>query len=112
MLYLVHCHRKLLYFNVSIMYIIYIFVDIAKNPLKTFLGLNRTKKKNIKASPKKRSSYEKKGVVYSSAWQYMDEDVKIRKVRSRWTKCTSLELVVLITYFVSNHSLHTRFMSL
>ena len=53
MLYVVHCHRKLLYFNVSIIYIIYIYVDIAKNPQRTFLGLNREKNKKIKGWPKK-----------------------------------------------------------
>ena len=36
------------------------YTNIAKNPLRTFLGLNREKNKNIKASPKKRSSYKKK----------------------------------------------------
>ena len=34
---------------------------MAKNPLRTFLGLNCLKNKNIKAWPKKRSSYIKKG---------------------------------------------------
>ena len=34
--------------------------NITKNPLRTFLGSNREKNKNIKASPKKRSSYNKK----------------------------------------------------
>ena len=33
---------------------------MAKNPLRTFLGLNRKKNKNIKAWLKKRSSYKKK----------------------------------------------------
>ena len=36
------------------------YTNIAKNPLRTFLGLNREKNKNIKALPKKRSSYKKK----------------------------------------------------
>ena len=40
------------------------YTNIAKKPLRTFLGLNREKNKNIKASPKKRSSYKKK--VYNS----------------------------------------------
>lgn len=47
---------KLLYFNVSIVFLTYMYTHIAKNPLKTFLGLNRKKNKNIKASPKKWSS--------------------------------------------------------
>ena len=33
--------------------------NITKNPLRTFIGLNSEKNKNIKASPKKRSSYKK-----------------------------------------------------
>ena len=34
------------------------YTSIAMNPLRTLLGLNREKNKNIKASPKKRSSYK------------------------------------------------------
>ena len=56
LLYVLHYHRKLLYFNISVIYIIYIHRerDIAKNPLRTFLGLNHEEKKNIKAWPKKK----------------------------------------------------------
>ena len=36
------------------------YTNTAKNPLRTFLGLNHEKNKNIKASPKKRSSNKKK----------------------------------------------------
>ena len=39
-------------------------MNIAKNALRTYLGLSREKNKNIKALPKKRSSYKKK--VYIS----------------------------------------------
>ena len=42
--------------------LLYMYTNIAKNPLRTFLGLNREKNKNIKACPKKRSSYKKKRV--------------------------------------------------
>ena len=41
------------------------YKDIAKNPLRTFLGLNREKNKNIKAWPKKRNSYKRKGCSLS-----------------------------------------------
>ena len=34
-------------------FLLYMYTNIAKNPLRTFLGLNREKNKNIKASPKK-----------------------------------------------------------
>ena len=37
-------------------------MNIIKNPLRTFLGLNRRKNKNIKAWRKKGSSYKKKKV--------------------------------------------------
>ena len=43
-------------------FLLYMYTNIAKNPLKTFLGLNRESNKKIKASPKKRSSYKKKSV--------------------------------------------------
>ena len=50
------------YFNsILLKYISYMYVDLAKNPLRTFLGLNREKNKNINASPKM-SSYIKKKV--------------------------------------------------
>ena len=35
------------------------YTNVAKNPLRTYLGLNREKNKNIKASPKKKSSCKK-----------------------------------------------------
>ena len=35
-------------------------MNITKNPLRAFLGLTREKNKNIKAWPKKRSSYKKR----------------------------------------------------
>ena len=34
-------------------FLLYVYTNIAKNPLRTFLGLNREKNKNIKAWPKK-----------------------------------------------------------
>ena len=42
--------------------VLYLYGDLAKNPLRTFLGLNRKKNKNIKAWRKKGSSYKKKSV--------------------------------------------------
>ena len=63
MLYAVHCHRKLLYFNVSIIYIIYIYADIAKNPLRTFLGLNRKKIRTSRLGRKKGVLIKKKSVA-------------------------------------------------
>ena len=49
------------------------YTNIAKNPLRTFLGLNRKKNKNIKASPKKRSSYKKKSVAQEQASKWSSE---------------------------------------
>ena len=40
------------------------YTNIGKNRLRTFLGLSREKNKNIKASPKKGSSYKKKVYRY------------------------------------------------
>ena len=40
------------------------YANIAKNPL---TGLNREKNKNIKASPKKRSSYKKKCMLKNAS---------------------------------------------
>ena len=43
------------YTSVSLYFVIHLCKNVAKNPL----SLNRDKNKNIKAWPKKRSSYEK-----------------------------------------------------
>ena len=51
-----YCVLMFLYF------LLYVDTNIAKNPLRTLLGLNRKKNKNIKASSKKRSSYKKNKV--------------------------------------------------
>ena len=43
-----------------------------KHSLRTFLGLNREKNMNIKAWPKKRSSYEKKSVFLNATHNRID----------------------------------------
>ena len=59
--YVLHYHRKLLYFNVSLVFI-KMYTNITKNPLRTFLCLNCLKNKNIKAWPKKWVLIKKKSV--------------------------------------------------
>ena len=55
------------------------YTDIAKNPLRTFLGFTREKNKNIKASPKKRSSYKKR--------VYIRGDIATSRVRKKIGFC-------------------------
>ena len=50
---------------------------MAKNPLRTFFGMNREKNKNIKAWPKKRSSYKKKCSLFIGAKKFQ-EIVKVK----------------------------------
>ena len=49
MLYVLYFHRNLLYFNITVVVNIHVNTNIAKNALRTFLGLYREKNKNIKA---------------------------------------------------------------
>ena len=41
------------YILIFLWFLLHMYRNIAKNSLRTFLGLNRKKNKNIKASPKK-----------------------------------------------------------
>ena len=52
------------------------YMNTAKNPLRTFLGLNREKNKNIKAWPKKESNF-KKSVCFLAGYTVIQSPVQI-----------------------------------
>ena len=60
-----------------------LYINIIKNPLRTFLGLNSDKKKNIKAWRKKGSSYKKKSVGgrEGKSWRGYGKDYALKTTK-------------------------------